>query len=108
MISRKKEGIKQESQKDYVSPDFPSYMCDNPLILACHNNDYAAIQMLMPKETGTDSSHKTPSKALADVGFPVQKDTKPEREDAYQKDGGTSLLFSQISPENYMKMKEIG
>ena len=51
MIYRQKEGMKHVSQEDYVSPDFPSYTCENPLILACQNNDYAAIELLMSQET---------------------------------------------------------
>ena len=55
MIFRQKEEKRHLRQEDYASPDFPSYTCENPLILACHNNDYPAIEMLMPqddKQTG--------------------------------------------------------
>ena len=41
-----------EKDKTYSGSDFPLYMFGKPLILACHNNDYATIQCLMSQGNG--------------------------------------------------------
>ena len=89
MVYRTKKLMRHISQEDYVSSDFPDYTCENPLILACHNNDYAAIELLMPPGTDNGSSR---SNAVADQGV-------SQRGDAKHKGGGTNLLLAKFSPK---------
>ena len=83
--------MEHKSQEGYKSQDFPDYMCKNPLILACHNNDYPAIELLMSQDTDNRASQSNASSR--------PRDANRKEGDGNQKGGGTNFYLVQFSPK---------